>query len=215
MKKVILWSYYAILSLFFISCTPKKTVRVIHAKNMSIPKIYSWDSRIYLCAKYTFVYWNGGDSIEEIETCTCNNTLVQLLEWEANRYSEPNRFITYTLIIWDTNFVVNHVLPLIREEEDRKKIKYTLANSNDSTFNNIIDFNNKVIINDKMYYYPINVKACISITSVDYEWFKTIVPQSSWIYVPYCFGDEKKMQIRLLIPLLGECTMWNKKKINY
>jgi hypothetical protein len=204
MKNIVFLFYLGTLFLFLISCVSKKeTTRVIRAKNMTIPSCFSVDSKIYLCIQYTFVH--GRKTNEKLkETCTCNNSLLRLLEWEKNIYSEPTNSGMNTIIIWDSNFVINYVLPLIREEKYKKKIEYTLANSNDSIFRNIVDFDNKVIVNDKMYYYPIKIKTCISVGRVNYEWFKRLVPQSSWIYKPDCFDDGEGMSVGLLIPLLDK-----------
>jgi hypothetical protein len=202
-KKVILVLYLGVI--LFISCTPKKKIKqVLHAENMTIPTVSSIaDSQIYLCVQYTFVH--GRKTNEKLkEACTCHNSLLRLLEWEKNIYSETINFGMNTIIIWDSNFVINYVLPLTREEKYIKKIEYTLANSNDSIFRNIVNFNNKVIVNDKMYYYPIKIKTYISVDRVNYEWFKSIVPQSSWIYKPDCFDDGEGMSVGLLIPLLDK-----------
>jgi hypothetical protein len=143
----------------------------------------------------------------EREVCSCHKTLIDLLEWEIRTtYSMENSYGMNTLIIWDKDFVANHILPLFNDEYDRKIIKYTIAHSNDSTFTaeNVIDYENKVIINDKVYYYPLKIKRAVRVMVEDYEWFKSIIPQSSWIYESSCFDDEIGMRINLLIPLLDE-----------
>ena len=136
------------------------------------------------------------------EICACFGT-ESWINW-VNAFSKPTRGgKANALIIWDKNFVIEHVLPLIEGEESRKIVEYTLANSNDSTFKNIIDSKNKVVINDKMYYYPINISAYIYVVDSDYEWLKSIVPESSWIYKPDCFNDDDMVGGNLLIPLLA------------
>ena len=54
-----------------------------------------------------------------------------------------------------------------------------------------------------MYYYPINISAYIYVVDSDYEWLKSIVPESSWIYKPDCFNDDDMVGGNLLIPLLA------------
>jgi hypothetical protein len=179
---------------------------------MSIPSVYSTDSQIYMCVKHNIIYKENTDSKEKLrEVCSCYQTLMRLIEWEENIYSHPISYGTNTLIIWDTTFLVNYILPLIREDKKREIIEYTLSHANDNSFKNIIDYDNKVIINDKIYYYPMNIKTCISIRTVDYEWFKTIVPENSWIYKPDCFDDGEGMQTSVLIPLLDKK---NKHRVN-
>jgi len=201
---------YLSVLLFFILCTHQKGISqtAIHAENMTIPRVYSVDSQIYMCVQYTLAYSKRPRSKEKLKTiCSCDQTLIRLIEWEKKYYSTPTTYVENTLIVWDKNFVTNYILPLIRDEDDKKRIEYTLVNSDKSTFKNIINYDNKVIVNDKMYYYPMNVKTCISVRFVNYEWFKSIVPKSSWIYNPDCFDDGEGMYINLLIPLLENDTV--------
>jgi hypothetical protein len=146
-------------------------------------------------------------SLKKREVCSCHKTLSDLLEWEIKTtYSTDNFYGMNTLIIWDKDFVANHILPLFNDEYRKKIIEYTLVHSNNTTFtaNNVIDYENKVIVNNKVYYYPLKMKRAISVIVEDYEWFKSIVPQSSWIYESSCFDDEIGMRVSLLIPLLEE-----------
>jgi hypothetical protein len=205
-KKIVLILYLVVL--FFISCIPKKEMkRFVNVQNMSIPNIVSVDTPIFLCVQHSLVYnykeWT--DSTEQIkEVFSCYQTLLHLLEWEKSKYSCPTISGTNTIIIWDTTFLVNYILPLIRENKKKEIIEYTLSHVSDSSFKNIIDYDNKVIVNDKIYYYPMNMKTYVSIRSISYKWFISVVPQSSWIYKPDCFDDGKEMQTTILIPLLGK-----------
>ncbi len=209
MKKIRSLLCLYILLLFFILCVFEEGVSqtAIHSDNMLTPYIFSQqDSAIYICVQYTLSYPKKPNTNRYItrEICSCYQTNIDLLEWRKNYHSYPNTYGFNTVIVWDKDFVNNYILPLFRDEKDRKRIEYTLANSNDSTFKNIIDYANKVIIDDKMYYYPINTKTYIMVTSVNYEWFKSIVPQSLWMYESSCFYDGERMKVSLLIPLLDK-----------
>ena len=212
MKKIVLSLCLIVLSIFFISCTLQKKYVSIRPVKLMLPIIYSLDSTIYLCRQYTLFYPKRNHSEfhkreiykrEKREVCTCHTTIIRLLEWNiTNAYSMGESYGKNTLIIWDSNFVSNYILPLFREEKDRKRIEYTLANSDENTFKNIIDYDNKVIIDDKVYYYHLKIKQGVSVMVEDYKWLKSVVPKSSWIYEPNCFYDGEKMAVDLLIPLL-------------
>lgn len=206
MKKIIVL-LGTVLLMLFISC--KSSTEILHPppiQNLSLQteSIFSLDSTVYCCAEYTFS--NKKTNYKKKEDCCCFTTLISLLEWKINLYSIVVPFRSgNTIIIWNKEFVFSYILPLFKKEESRKIIEYTLAHSNDSTFTakNVIDYENKVIINDKMYYYPLKIKKSITV-EVDIEWFKSTVPQSSWIYEPSCSDVEKGAWISLLIPLLDE-----------
>jgi hypothetical protein len=208
-KRIILLLCLCVLSLLFIACTSRrKIVQPIPNDNLRLlsQSIHSTAaSMIYLCEKYNVSYpAKGFERTKEREVCSCYAMAFEVLEWKVSINTLTHSIGCNTLIIWDSNFVSNYILPLIREKKDRKIIEYTLANSNDSTFNNIIDYNNKVIINDRMYYYPLNIGRGISVEVLDIEWFMSIFPRSSWIYKPDCFDIGKGMWISLLIPLMDE-----------
>jgi hypothetical protein len=202
-----------ILLLIFISCVPqKRTIQFYTTQNLSLPAITSLNTSIYLCMQYTLLipkkhsfesYKKGKE-----EVCSCQKTSTDLLEWRIKTtYSIGESYGENTLIIWDKDFVSKYILPLFNNDEYSKKIiEYTLTHSNDNTFTseNVIDYKNKIIINDKVYYYPFKIKRAISVIVVDYEWFKSIIPQSAWIYESSCFDDGVGMRISLLIPLLEE-----------
>ena len=180
-----------------------------HFQNIGIPSFSTMNDRIYMCAQYTVSYsyrknkYSKRSKYEERDVCSCFIDLDYVVENNKRSYSGtiPAGFARNTIIIWDRNFIANHLLPMFRDIEDRRKINYTLNHSNDSTFKNIIDYNNKVVINDKMYYYPLKIRTCLTF-SVDYNWLKEVVPESSWIYKPDCFDAGKGMRVDVLIPLL-------------
>jgi hypothetical protein len=205
-----------LLLLFFVLCISPKGIsqRVIHVENMGFPLLTATGSKMYMCAQYTVSYSKRvylrryKYKYAKREVCSCFSDEMYKLAWYRHFYSETLSICGYnTIIIWDTNFIINYVLPVISDRNERHKMEYTLINSNDSTFTveNIIDLKNKVIINDKMYYYPMNVRTCFLIPNIDYEWFKSIVPKSSWIfYGQDWFDNGRRMQVELLIPLLEE-----------
>jgi hypothetical protein len=213
MKKIILLFGVGMLLLFFLTCVPKKEiVWTFYSHKLERPIISSLDSTIYICAKYTlnkYLFYEGKSRkiyrYKGRETCSCFTTLLRLLEWRTKSIQVVG---CNTIIIWDKDFIANYILPEFKGEKDRKIIEYTLANSNDSTFTpeNIIDYKNKVIINDKVYYYPLKIKTGVRAMVKDYEWFKSVVPKSSWIYNSDCFDDGEGMYANLLIPLLEEDT---------
>ena len=201
-----------LLLLFFaILCISQEGMsQAMYVKNMGLPLWGSMDNGIYMCAEYTISYsyrkksYSKRYKYEEREVCSCFDSDLSFLERKVRAYSQTVSILGYNaIIIWDTNFIINHILPLFTKIEDRKKIIYTLNQSNDSTFKDIIDYDNKVIINDKIYYYPMKVKKYILFPNVNYEWLKEIVPQSSWIYNPNCYDEGKGMRVNLLIPLLN------------
>jgi hypothetical protein len=200
MKKIELFC----LGIFFLCIFQKGVSQVIYAQNMAIPNVYSIDSQIYMCSQYTVSYPKKSEfgRYKKREVCSCHQTTMNLIEWKKNRYATPETYGRNTFIILDKDFIFNYILPLIRDEDEREIIEYTLANSDKSTFKNIIDSNNKIVINDKMYYYHLNISTCISINYIDYDFFISLVPKSSWIYEPDCFDIGKGMLISLLIPLL-------------
>lgn len=168
------------------------------------PYISSLDSRVLFCATYTYSYESM--KYKKKETCNCVITRRDLLEWEINCYSElmPFKTVNY-IIIWDKSFVINYILPLFTKAKYREPIEYTLTHSNDSTFTaeKVIDYENKVIINDKMYYYPLKIKKGILVFTTT-EWIQSVVPQSLWIFEPSCYKVNKKEseQVIVLIPIL-------------
>jgi len=200
---------FGVLSLFFISGVPKKkTVNIVSATydiGFSLPLLSQMDSAIYVCTER--IVETSSDSEDRI-SCTCYKTLTRLLKYEIIAYVKPISISmgeSNTIIIWDKNFITNYILPLFKKEEDRQKIEYTLANSNDSTFTseNVIDYDNKVIVNDKMYYYPFKIKQAASVIVTNIPQFYSIISKSSWIfYGQDCFDDKDPMWINLLIPLL-------------
>jgi len=203
MNKIIVLLCLSVLSLFFISCASQKKIVYVNPTQQKLtrPIIYSLDSSIYLCMQYTISKKSEFRSkiYYKRNVCSCYNTMIRLLELETTKTKSIG---INTLIIWDTNFIINHILPLFKEEDERNIIAYTIANSNDSTFKDIIDYDNKVIISEKIYFYPIKIKTGISVMVIDEKWLKSVLPQSSWIYKPDCFDDGKRMLINLFIPLL-------------
>jgi len=213
MKRRALLLCLSILSLFSSVCVSQKKIADIgYDRGFDSPMVFPTDSSIYFCSQHIVSYRKEPFSQDYIErdVCNCFSTLISLLEEEIITHSTVNYFDNSngnTIIIWDKNFIINYILPLFKRKEDRKKIEYTLANSNDSTFTseNVIDYNNKVIINDKMYYYPLKIKQTAKVIVTNIPKFYSILPKSSWIfYSKDCFDDGKSMYISLLIPLLDE-----------
>jgi len=202
LKKVLI----LLLLLFLVLCTTKNGIsQVMHIEYMGRPFFSSMDYRIYMCVQYSFAYYYSiRYKRAEREVCNCFHGISYGVSGYVRSHSSTvSSSGENTIIIWDTSFIKDYVLPLFRKIEDRKRIILTLENSNDSTFKNIIDYDNKVIINDKMYYYPMNIRTCLLFLNTDYEWLKKVVPQSSWIYQPDCFDAGEMMRINVLIPLLN------------
>jgi hypothetical protein len=214
MKRIALLFCLSILSLF--SCVSQKeladSVPAIYNRGFCSPTVFSTSSSIYFCAEQIIVYKQNSSSqdYEAREICHCFQTLISLLEGEISIHNDTmySSFLGFnggnTIIIWDKSFILNYLLPLFEREEERKKIEYTLIHSEDDTFTieNIIDFDNKVIINDKMYYYPLKIKQIAKVSVTNIPKFYSIMPQNTGFYKPNCFDDGKKMWINLLIPLL-------------
>lgn len=207
MRKTIAIALGFTLSFLLICCAPQKEMtQAIPPSELNFdfgPYIFSWDSAIYVCKQYLlhdFYYEEKPrcERYEDREICTCKSAVIGTIDWVIRT---KDNIGGNTLIVWDKNFVAQYILPKLKDEKDRRTVEYTLAHSTDSTFDNIIDYDNKVVINDKAYYYPLRIKKFIS-CSVDYEELKS-VPQI-WIYRPDCFDEGKGTYVDLLIPLLDE-----------
>ena len=223
MKKLILLFCLGALLLF--SCVSKKRIVVYRPDSgFSAPMTFPTDSFIYFCAQHTVAYRYREDSslqdyiYIERDVCNCFSTPISLLEENIIRHSEVDYFEganANTIIIWDRSFISEYILPECSRVEHKKEIEYTLAHSDDSTFTaeNIIDYYNKVIINDKMYYYPLKTKRAASVIVYNLAKFYSILPKSSWIfYGEDCFDDGQSMYVRLLIPLLDKNDKTSAKK---
>ena len=203
MKKTIKFSTIIIFMLLY-SYKALGQEGSIYVDNIRIypPYISSLDSNVLFCATYT--YSNKSTRYKYKETCSCIRTRRDLLEWEIEIHSYTSSIKTANyIIIWDKLFVMNYILPLFKKAEYREPIEYTLSHSDDSTFTaeKVIDFENKVIINDKMYYYPLKIKKGICVFT-NTEWIKSVIPLSSWIYNSPCYNVKESEQVILLIPIL-------------
>jgi hypothetical protein len=93
----------------------------------------------------------------------------------------------------------------------RKKIEYSYSNQNDTIFNNLIDFNNKVSIALDVFYYPINTKGRkisfykVPIPSKEMKWFESVMPDWKLRLCPDCNNIEKKrLALFLYLPYLDD-----------
>jgi len=208
MKKILMTLLFAICILF--SCTISKN----SAKNMKEahkmlmqderyypklcrPSIIDRDSMFYFCSSHNSVYKKN--KIRKI--CTCEFAFpkkIDLLLGVNIRGGVNPSF--QDILLYDSSFVFDYILPLIEKEEDRTIIEYTLSNANDSTFKNVIDFEHKIIINENAYYYLINSKKILCVVIYDIKWFKSVVPKEKWIYNQDCYDETVTMY--LLVPLL-------------
>ncbi len=197
---------FSAIIIFMLLCSYKALGQEgsIYVDNIRIyhPYISSLDSHLLFCATYT--YSNKSTRYKPKETCSCVKTRIGLLEWQIDRHSYTSSLKTANyIIIWDKSFVMNYILPLFKKAEYREPIEYTLSHSDDSTFTaeKVIDFENKVIINDKMYYYPLKIKKGICVFTST-EWIKSVIPLSSRIYNSPCYDVKESEQVILLIPIL-------------
>ena len=203
--------FFLIACNVFFSCTIDKDLKDMqytHRKEQyvhrfSLPYIgEKKDSLCYFCSSHyedlSYVY----KSAQTREICTCelidSAMRAIAIDTEIRGGVFPS---VQCILLYDSCFVSNYILPLFEKDEDRKEIEYTLLNANDSSFNNVIDYEHKVIINEDAWYYPIKfnkfVRVCISFAL---EWLKTVVPQEKWIYCRDCYNED--VDIFLLIPLL-------------
>lgn len=204
MKRIAKFSVIIIFMLLYSYKALGQDTFSIYAENirMHSPFITSLDSNVLFCATYT--YSNESIRYKHKETCSCIRTRIDLLEWQISRFSDTATYKKANyIIIWDKLFVMNYILPLFKKAEYREPIEYTLSHSDDSTFTaeKVIDFENKVIVNDKMYYYPLKIKKGICVFT-NTEWIKSVIPLSSWIYNSPCYNVKESEQVILLIPIL-------------
>jgi hypothetical protein len=173
---------------------------------------------IYLCARCP-IYNNPDVKMkkEKRGICSCQLSFENSIDIDLTFYGfDFPKCVSY-IIIWNKQFIMDYVLPLYtnwvekehewlitKEKSDytKKIIEYTLANTTDSAFRDIIDYENKVVIDENTFYYPIKVKRMAEIVVFDLEWFKTIIPETSWIYERDCFTIGTESEIIILIPLL-------------
>lgn len=195
----------------FFSCAINKGLKdtkYTHGKEQYSPK-FSWpyikekkDSLYYFCSRHCEDLSYAHKIAQKREICTCellDSTMINIaLGSDIRGGMFPS---IQCILLYDSAFVSSYILPLFEKEEDRKTIEYTLLNANDSTFNDVIDFERKVIINENAWYYPVKsnkfARVCISFAL---EWLKTVVPQEKWIYCRDCYNED--VDIFLLVPLL-------------
>ena len=166
---------------------------------LSMAIIIEGDSMFYLCSSHnSILYKRSSRKIHKICTCELSNPELNdiILSTKVRGGVLPSH---QYIVIYDSIFISNYIIPLFKEEK-RKIIEYTLLNANNSTFKNIIDFENKTIINDDAFYYQIKSSKIISVFISDLKWLKSIVPQDKWIYNKDYYNEDAS--VFLLIPLL-------------
>ena len=197
---------FSVIIIFMLLCSYKALGQEgsIYVDNIRMypPYISSLDSNVLFCATYTYSYESM--KYKKKKTCHCAATRRDFLEWEIDRHLCTSSYKRENyIIIWDKSFVMNYILPLFTKAEYREPIEYTITHSNDSTFTaeKVIDYESKVIINDKMYYYPLKIKKGIMVFTTT-KWIQSVIPQSSWIYNSPCYNVKESEQVILLIPIL-------------
>jgi len=212
----------SILFLFCMSGVAQVSISTADKTGFGYPMPFSTDSAIYFCAQYITSYerripYSHDFYYEEPrEMCTCKITKLKMLEWNIKNFSDTIRhygIVKNEIFIWNKEFI-NYIIQEFRREkhhklteEALKMLEYAVAHSDDNTFTaeNIIDFDNKVIINDKMYYYPLKIESLVRISVRNINNFYSMIPKTSWIFHEQtCFDDGNGMIINLLIPLLEE-----------
>jgi hypothetical protein len=164
------------------------------------------DYLVYYCSSYQWEYIFKERPLRKKskEVCVCRLVHKNKINIEIEFDTIGRLTCINNILIYDTNFIIKYLLPLLEDKEAKEAMEYTLLNANDSIFLNIIDFNNKIILNEIAYYYPIKTKKMIQVFVDDIEWFKSVVPETKWIYQPDCHTMELKSDINILIPLLEE-----------
>ena len=218
-KNKILFLCLVFLSVFCITGVAQISITPADKTGFGYPMVFYKNSTIYFCAQYTVSYerrydWRSVYYDDPRDVCTCQRSNTKMLEWSIKLFSKTVRisgFVGNEIFIWNKDFI-SYIIQEFKREQSKstekalKMLEYTIANSDDNTFTekNIIDFDNKVIINEKMYYYPLKIKAWVRISVNNVKNFYSMVPKSSWIfYEPNCFDDENE-NINLLIPLLDK-----------
>lgn len=223
MKKIILFLCFVFKFCFSGVAQPTPADRT----GFSYPMTVCSDSNIYFCAQYDMSYkrvlsYLDNSYYKELkEVCTCHTSSPKMLEWNIKFFSNTVKYTSVDeIFIWDKDFI-NYIIQEYKKERGGyskstkkalKMLECTIANSDDNTFiaKNIIDFDNKVVINDKMYYYPLKIESWVSISVNNPESFFSMVPKSSFIfYEQNCFDDEnvRIIGMNLLIPVLDECDV--------
>lgn len=156
---------------------------------------------IYLCLKY-----ENKKKCKKDDGCSCNMTFKEILSFELERRNSYLKNYAYFFLITDKEFILKEVLPLC-DEETKAALVYSYTNNNDTIFSNMIDSNNKVIIDDNAFYYPLNTKGkkmnAIRIAVESPEWFKTIMQEYPMDISTDCIIGKKNMNLLFIyIPYL-------------
>ena len=146
------------LFFMFVSCKPQKDIFInlpdsqYVKKGLYPPCVSNCDSTVLFCAEYAYKPANH----RKKDVCSCNLCKIELLDWNVSTHSGICNWTRSTIIVWDKKFISDYVLPLVEDEDSRNLIEFTLSHSDDSTFKaeNVIDYENKVILNDKIILAP-------------------------------------------------------------
>lgn len=160
----------------------------------------------YFCSKhYEHIPNRETSPIREVCRCEFLDSLWMDIALDSEVRGEGGLSISASIqciFLYDSSFISNYILPLFEEESEKEEIEYTLVNANDSTFNHMVDFEHKIIINENAHYYPLKCEKVVRVyMSHGLKWLKAIVPQEKLIYCRDCFRD-KPDDICLVIPLL-------------
>jgi hypothetical protein len=167
---------------------------------MSYPVIFNIPKDpIYLCMIYEYK-----DRLKKKKICDCHVTYKEILSFELGRKHYPPEVFRHFLIMTDKNFILNEVFPLC-DENIQKALKYSYTNNNDTIFRNILDYENKVIIDTNVFYYPLNLKdnmQAIRMKIESIEWFKSIMSETAWIQSPDCMRNKERQVLFIYIPFI-------------
>lgn len=214
--KLKLSTYFLGIIIVCVSCTSNKVLKHIHYSGQIQRDVPDQPKLFYPCIINTAQSWRYFCSshyedfdpayktanIRKICTCEFSDSLLMEIALDTKVRGEGWTWPSIQCVfLYDSTFVSNYILPLFKKEEDRKEIEYTLFNADESTFDTIIDFEHKVIINEDAYYFPIKCKKFVYVRiDNELEWLKTVIPQEKWIYCRNCYNED--VNTLLLVPLL-------------
>jgi hypothetical protein len=191
---LILCGYLYTINILSIAQKLISETKISYSNIFSIPK-----EPIYLCITYKY-----RDKFKRKEMCNCHVTYKEILSFELGRKKFPPKFFMYFFVITDKNFILNEILPLC-DEEIKDVLAYSYSNNNDTIFKYSIDYDNKIIIDENSFYYPLNMKENMQAMRIyidSVEWFKLIIQKYSLKSLPNCITNEKKIHLFIYIPFL-------------